>query len=267
MLCLGFINMKKGINIETFTNEKLEIGLNIRNAGIFWCYLSLFICYLLKETYLNGYIIFFVIGIFSTILISIIYFYDNSTIYSINNKTFSSEKELLKKINFVKSLIDSHIEYSKGAKNLTKSSKIIRSETYLKGFILIHEETCVKENCPLKKFLNNPDDFNIQKMSLLHFMDTIYNEAISKYIDSREIILNYVQFNYVKNFNMNAVKIYLAKLENMNTLFEHEYIIYCIRENLNNFNKSNNRQSIEEEKIKIEELIEFKYKRCKKFFF
>ena len=96
--------------------------------------------------------------------------------------------------------------------NSNKKNEGLRSQILLKGAISIHEESCVDEDCPLKKFLENENNFPIQKTSLLHYMNNYFNIGIKKFPNSRVILLNFVQFNYENKYNLSLAKTYLAKL-------------------------------------------------------
>ena len=49
----------------------------------------------------------------------------------------------------------------------------------------------------------------------------MYQEGIKKFPNSKTIIMNYVQFNYEKKYNLNSAKAFLTKLEkSQNTITE-----------------------------------------------
>lgn len=264
LLIPAIFNISKGINTTTYNNDLLESLITARDVCILWTYCALFISKILESsTNFNGQIFLLIFGLPLVISISIIFHKKKIGNFLISSNNMIDEKEYLKKINFLKSLIESFLLNDKNSSKSNRTNNVIRNDTYLKGYILLHEETCIRENCPLKKYLTNSDDFNIQKMSLLHFMNIIFNEAINKFSGSKTLILNYVQFNFEKNFNMNSAKTYLGKLEKMENNFEQEFIIYCIKENFNTFNKNNKQSNSEDEKLRIEEQLTHKFKRCK----
>lgn len=258
----AILNLSKGIDNQTYNTEFLEGLISVRNSSILWTYCALFIAKILEETNFNGQIFLLIFGLPLTISISIIYHKKKIKNFLISSNNLIDENETLNKINYLKSLVESFLLNDKNSKSL-HINKLVRNDTFLKGYILLHEETCIREHCPLKKYLANSDDFNIQKMSLLHYMDIIFNEAINKFSNSKTLVLNYVQFNYEKNFNMNSAKTFLGKLEKMENNIEQEFIIYCIKENFNNFNKNNKQNNSEDEKLRLEDIISHKFKRCK----
>jgi hypothetical protein len=257
----AILNLRKGLEITTYNNDFLDFLIRQRNSSILWNILCIFISKLTESSNFNGQIFLIILGLPLIISVSFIYHKNKIGRFKIISNNLNDENETLNLINYLKSLIESFLLNDKNSKSL-QTNKLIRNDTLLKGYILHHEEYCIKENCPLKKYLANPDDFNIQKMSLLHYMNIIFNEAINKFSNSKTLILNYVQFNYENNFNMNSAKTYLGKLEKMKNNFEQEFIIYSIKENFNTFNK-NNKHNSEDEKFRIEELVSHKFKRCK----
>jgi hypothetical protein len=64
-------------------------------------------------------------------------------------------------------------------------------------------------------------------------MNNLFVEGIKKFPNSKVILMNYIQFNYEKKYNMNSAKVYLTKLEKgVNTITEY-FIIFCIKQNIN----------------------------------
>ena len=72
----------------------------------------------------------------------------------------------------------------------------------------------------------------------------------------------FVQFNYEKKYNLNAAKTYLAKLEKQKNSLTENYVIHCIKQNIQSVNKLNDMND-GNEMIKVEETIEQKYQRLK----
>lgn len=180
----------------------------------------------------------------------------------ITNSNFNDASEILIKLKYFKKLIESFISKNKSNKS-SKLNNLKKNEILLKGYITIHEETCVIEECPLKKFLSNPHNFNVQKISLLHYINVMFNEAIKKFPNSKLLIMNFVQFNYEKKYNFNSAKSFLIKLEKSQNTLTEDFIIYCIKQNINNGNNKMNKDFNEEEMTRIEDSTEQKFKRCK----
>ena len=88
-----------------------------------------------------------------------------------------------------------------------------KNDILLKGLINQHEEQCIDEDCPLKKFLENSGNYNIQKLCLLNYMNNYFTFGIKQFPESRELLIAYIQFNYSKKFNLNAVRTHLGKIQ------------------------------------------------------
>jgi hypothetical protein len=200
-------------------------------------------------------------------IFSIIYYKKKSQNFVITNTNFTDANEILVKLKYFKVLIESFLSKNKNSKSV-KSNSLKKNEILLKGYIAIHEENCHIEECPLKKFIENPNNATVQKMTLLHYMNILFNEGIKKFPNSKLIIMNFVQFNYEKKYNLNAAKTYLMKLEKSQNTLTEDFMIYCIKQNISsmNNNKINRSLTNEEEVMRVEDTTEQKFKRCKIFY-
>ena len=263
MLVLSLFLLKKGYENPTYSNYVLECVLSIRNASLTWTFLVLFIGKLAEHSRINGMIYLLVFGYPLIIAISVIYYRKKSQKFMITSSNFNDIHEFVNRMKYLIKLIDSFLSKNKSGKaNKGNSGK--KEEILLKGTISIHEENCVTEECPLKKFEENANNFAIQKTCLLHYMNNLFTEGIKKFPNSRLLLMIFVQFNYEKKYNLNAAKTYLTKLEKQkNTLIE-DYIIFTIKQNIaSHNNKMNIGLNENEEMLRIEETIEQKYKRLK----
>lgn len=270
LVIISLLNLKRAYENPTYNNYILESMISIRNASIFWTYLVLLISKVLENSTFNGQIYLLLIGYPLIIIFSIIYYRKKTQNFMITNSNFNDANEILSKLKYFKILIESFLSKNKSSKS-SKSNNLKKNEILLKGYITIHEETCINEECPLKKFLANPNNFNIQKMSLLHYMNIVFNEGIKKFPNSKILMMNFVQFNYEKKYNLNSAKTYLTKLEKSQNTLTEDFIIYCIKQNINSSNSKLNKSfSNDDEMTRIEDTTEHKFKRCKinyKFFF
>lgn len=263
MVVGSLLNLKRGYENPTYNNHILESLISIRNASIFWTYLVLLISKIFADTSFNGPIFLLLIGYPLIIVFSIIYYRKKSQNFLITNSNFNDANEFLIKLKYFKILIESFLSKNKSSKT-NKSNNLKKNEILLKGYISIHEESCVMEECPLKKFLENNGNFNLQKISLLHYMNIMYNEGIKKFPNSKIIIMNFVQFNYEKKYNLNSAKTYLVKLEKSQNTMTEDFIIYSIKQNINSSSSKLNRSfTNEEELMRIEDTTEHKFKRLK----
>ena len=265
MLVLSLFNLKKGFDEPTFNNYTLECFLSIRNASFFWTNLILIINKLAENSKINGNIYLLIFGYPLIVFFSIIYYRKKSESFVYASSNYNNINEYLTRTKYLIKLIENYIDNNNNKAGNGKSNRNntgTKNEILLKGVISIHEETCLNEECPLKKFLDNPNNYTIQKTSLLHYINNHFNLGIKKFPNSRLLLMIFVQFNYEKKYNLNAAKTYLAKLEKQKNSLTEDYIIHCIKQNIQSSNKLNDMND-GNEMIKVEETIEQKYQRLK----
>ena len=262
LLLCSLFNVVKRLGKNTYSNFYLNCFVTIRDASVFWTYFTLCISIISQSSKINGLVYLLIIGYPLIIAISIIYYRHKNSNYLVASVSINNLNEYLIKIKGLIRLIDSYLERNKGGKMKNESNK--KKEIYLEGIIGVHEETCTNEECPLKKFRESNANFSMQKTSLLHFMNNQFIEGIKTFPESRELLLIYVQFNYEKKYNLNAAKMYLAKLEKSNNSLIENYIIYSLKQGINaNRNVVNGNGNDNEDIVKIEETTEQKYQRLK----
>jgi hypothetical protein len=184
--------------------------------------------------------------------------------FVITSSNFTDSNEILSRLRYFKVLIDSFLSKNKNSKS-EKSNSLKKNEILLKGYITIHESTCTIEDCPLKKFIESSGNYQVQKMTLLHYMNILFNEGIKKFPNNKMIIMNFVQFNYEKKYNLNSAKIFLTKLEKSQNTIVEDFIIYNIKQNISSMNNNKMNQSFngDDELMKVEDTTEHRFKRCK----
>ena len=172
---------------------------------------------------------------------------------------FKNVSEFLMRVNYLKVLIDAFISKNMSNKGGSSFNNLRKKEILLRGQIAIHEESCTNEECPLKKFLENQGNFQVQKTSLLHYMNILFNEAIKKFPDSQLILMTFVQFNFDKKYNLNAAKMYLSKLERFKNTLTEDYILFFIKKSVAMIGSKYG----EDEMVRIEDTPQHKFKRFK----
>lgn len=263
MVLISLFNLKRGYDNPTYNNYVLECILSIRNASFFWTFLILLIAKIAETSKINGLIYLLVFGYPLIITVSVIYYRKKNQNFMITSSNFNDVNEFMIRVKYMIKLIESYFSKNKSGK-ANKNNTCKKNEILLKGIIAIHEESCVTEECPLKKFEENNNNFSIQKTCLLHYMNNLFTEGIKKFPNSRMLLMIFVQFNYEKKYNLNAAKTYLTKLEKQKNTLTEDYIIYCIKQTIaSNNNKLNMGLSDNEEMLRIEDTIEQKYKRLK----
>ena len=260
MVLGSLLNLKTSFESPTYNSFFLQCMVSIRNFSVFWTFIVLLICRMLSGSNFNGMIYFLAIGYPFICIVASLYYSNLLQEFCEGKSNFKNETEFLMRANFLKVLIDDYIEKNMSVRTGTNTfNSLKQKEILLRGQIEIHEETCTNEECPLKKFLENQGNFQVQRTSLLHYMNILYSEAIKKFPDSQLILLNYVEFNYEKKYNLNTAKMYLEKLERFKNPLTEDYIIFFIKKSVsmikNNFG--------EDEMIRIEDTPEHKFKRFK----
>ena len=142
---------------------------------------------------------------------------------------FKNEDEFLNRINYFKLLIDDFIEQNRSRIKNNDYNNYKRKEIVIRGQIALHEENCLDEECPLKKFLENHGNFSVQRTSLMQYANILYVQAIKQFPDSQAIMLNFLKFNYENKYNLSTAKIYLEKIERFKNSIREDYIIFFLK--------------------------------------
>ena len=255
-LYLIYFNLSKRI----YFGQGLEIFVNLRNILAFWTFLMLLISRICLKTDFNNNIILLLLS-FPIIIYGFISFYlrsqDELDIFSSNNN--ENINTCLKQIKTWESLISSFIEEKKSnIKNFDFSQK---KEIMLNGLIKMHTKTCLKEDCPLTKFINNEGNFIIQKQCLLNYMTIFFNKSIRKFPNDILIRMHYIQFNYDHKYNLSSVKTTLEDIKNLKFKLQYHFILYCQEKHITRMQLNEANEGDEEEKEKL--ILEQNYKRLK----
>ena len=91
---------------------------------------------------------------------------------------------------------------------------------------------CVNKNCPLKKFMNNEGNLNLQKQCLFNYMNAFFNKGLKYYRKSTSLLILFIHFNYSKRFNLNCAKTNLYQLKKLKCSFKENFIIYVMEQNM-----------------------------------
>ena len=249
---------------STYNNIYLEMAVNIKNSIVMWSYFTLLISKIFYQYDTNEFIYLLVIGYPFIVYLSIIRikekdFEDINFTENINNVN-----NYIRKINFNIRLINSFIEGNRSIRNFDENQEQ-KDIILLKGFIRFHLSLCPKDDCPLRKFINNEGNANIQKQCLLNYMNIFFNKGFKKFPNSIRLLIIYIQFNYRNSSNLNKVKTSLLKLKTMECSIKDKYIIYCLEQNIQDkkiikFDYSNKNEKNNESQLDI---IEQKYQKLK----
>ena len=221
---------------STYNNNHLEIVITIKNIIILWTYFVLFLTKLFQSFIINGFIYILIIGYPVMVYLSILVNQEKEMNYSYFAGNIHSLKDLLEKIKLNTKLINSFIE---GNKNLRNENEGQRNIILLNGNIKIHNNICLNKDCPLKKFVNNEGNFNLQKQCLLNYMNAFFNKGLKNYPKNISLLILFIHFNYSKRFNLNSVKTNLYQLKKLKCSIKENFVIYCLEQNIKNMKNDN----------------------------
>ena len=246
----------------TFNNFNLEVFINIRNSLACWTYFILLIAKLSEKSQINGVIYFFCFGFPITITLCVLYIKKEESHFDFNNSGFSNIKEYLYETRILIKLINSFIEGSKNIRFGNEGSNQ-KTDILLKGVIKIHTLSCIREECPLTKFIQNPGNYNVQKQCLLNYMTIYFNQGIKKFPYSPELMLYFIQFNFSKRFNLNSVRTNISIVQKHSNTIMINFQTYILAQEIKNM-RNQISDSYESNNIEQEmDSITQKYRRLK----
>ena len=262
LLILSLYALIQEFDDSTFNNFKLEVFVCIRNSLAFWTYFVLLIAKLCKNSQINGVIYFFCLGIPLTILCCFLFLQKKENNFDYNTSSFTNINEYLNKTRLLIKLIDSFIEGSKNIRFGNEGSNQ-KNDILLKGIIKIHTLDCIREDCPLTKFIQNPGNYNIQKQCLLNYMTLYFNLGLKKFPNSPKLVLYFVQFNFSKRFNLSSVRTNISVVQKKINPYIVNFIVYVLSQQIKNMRNqisdSNESNNMEQEMDALNQ----KYRRLK----
>ena len=238
LLILTLYAMRQEFFEPSFNNNKIQIFINIKYFLSSWTYLVLILAKFFKGTKINGLIYILIVGFPFVIICSILLVNKNKHNIDYNIDNSSNLNEYLTKTKALIKLINSFIHGSKivrfGSESDNQEEDII-----LKGIIKIHALKCIREECPLTKFMQNPGNYNVQKQCLINYMTIYFTNGIKLYPFSTELKLYYIDFNFSNRANLNSVKTNISLLENSPNTIALKFIIYKLSKDIQNMNSEN----------------------------
>ena len=246
---------------NTFNNNKIEIFINIKYFLASWTYFILLLAKFFEGTQINGLIYLFSFGIPFLIICCILLVNKRESSFDYNTENFNNINEYLQKTRALIKLITSFIEGSKSIRFGSESSNQ-KEDIILKGIIKIHYLKCIREECPLTKFIKNPGNYNIQKQCLLNYMTIYFGLGMKRFPFSTELILYNIQFNFSNRANLNAVRININTVQNNPNSDKLNFIIFMLAKDIRNM-KSKNLNEDSSNYEQEHELLNQKYIRLK----
>ena len=260
LLILSIFLLYEEIKSPIYNESSLELIVNIRNILIVWTFFVLLVAKLCFYTKINNLIYLLIFG-YPIIIFSYIMFYKaHENTFNYTNHKFNNINSCLSQTLFLIKLIDSFIDNNNN--NIKyKENTNSKNDILLKGFIKIHSEKCLKEDCPLTKFIKNEGNFIVQKQCLLNYMSIYFNKVIKTYPYNLFLKLYYIHFNFSKNYHLNNAKTNLELIKKMEYDMNEEFIIYCLEQQIM---KSKNKDiDFGNEAEKEHSLLDHNYKRLK----
>ena len=182
--------------------------------------------------------------------------------FNYNNHKFNDIHSCLSQTSFLIKLINSFIDDNSNNNNLKyKENTNPKNDILLKGFIKIHSEKCLKEECPLTKFIKNEGNFIIQKQCLLNYMTNYFKKVIKSFPYNLILKLYCIHFNFSKNYQLAKSKTNLELIKKMKHDLNEEFIIYCLEQQI--LKSKNKELDFENELEKENTILEHNYKRLK----
>ena len=261
LLILTLYAMKQEFFEYSFNHDKIEIFINLKYFLAFWTYFVLIFAKFFDETKINGLIYILAFG-FPFVIIACVLLVDKYKYhfdYNLENTT--SLNEYLIKTKALVRLISSFIEGSKIIR-FGAESENQKEDTILKGIIKIHTIKCVREECPLTKFIQNPANYNVQKQCLINYMTIYFGQGIKKFPFSTELKLYNIEFNFSNRANLNSVKTNISILQNTPNTVGLKFIIYKLSKDIHNM-KSENVNGDSSNYEQEHEILNQKYRRLK----
>ena len=249
------------LNRKVYYFHGLELMINLRNILIFWTFFMLLIARICLKTNFNNNIILLVLCYPIIIFGFILYFLRNENQYSFfssnNNENINN---CLGRIKILISLINSFIEEKTSSlKHYENFSP--KNDIMLKGIIEIHTKNCLKEECPLTKFIKNEGNYIAQKQCLVNYMTIFFNNAIRKFPNDVLIKMYYIQFNYDQKYNLSSVKATFEDIKKLKFKLQSQFILYSQEKHITRMQLDEVNEGNEEEKEKL--ILEQNYKKLK----
>ena len=196
------------------------------------------------------------------IFCSIISFKEFETEFDYTNSSFNNISTCLGKTRFLIRLINSYLDENKNGGKYNESVNM-KNDILLKGLVKLHTETCIKEDCPLTKFIKNDGNYNVQKQCLLNYMSAFFNNAMKKFPYNKLLKLYYIQFNFYKKYNLNSVRANLEEIKKMKSDLKEEFILYCLENEISKAKIKDVKEGNEKEQETL--IIEQNYRKLKDY--
>ena len=246
---------------NSYNNNRIEIVVNLRNSLVLWTYFMLLIAKFFQSTQINGIIYIFCLGIPIVIICFVLLVNENKSNLDYNIMNYNNTKEYLVKVRNLIKLVTSFIKNSKTARF---GVEVInqKEDILLKGIIKIHSLECIKEDCPLTKFMENNGNYNIQKQCILNYMTIYFNSGMKRFPFSSKLILYNIHFNFTNRINMNSVRNNISLLQNSYNTNKTNFLLFMLSKDIRNM-KSKDVNGDSSDYEQEHEILNQKYRRLR----
>ena len=261
LFILSLYAMIEEFKYNSYNNNRIEIVVNLRNSLVLWTYFMLLIAKFFQSTQINGIIYIFCLGIPIVIICFVLLVNENKSNLDYNIMNYNNTKEYLVKVRNLIKLVTSFIKNSKtarfGAEVINQKEDIL-----LKGIIKIHSLECIKEDCPLTKFMENNGNYNIQKQCILNYMTIYFNLGMKRFHFSSKLILYNIHFNFTNRINMNSVRNNISILQNSYNTHKTNFLLFMLSKDIRNM-KSKDVNGDSSDYEQEHEILNQKYRRLR----
>ena len=261
LFILSLYAMIEEFKYNSYNNNRIEIVVNLRNSLVLWTYFMLLIAKFFQGTQINGIIYIFCFGIPIVIICFVLLVNENKSNLDYNIMNYNNTKEYLVKVRNLIKLVTSFIKNSKtarfGAEVINQKEDIL-----LKGIIKIHSLECIKEDCPLTKFMENNGNYNIQKQCILNYMTIYFNSGMKRFPFSSKLILYNIHFNFTNRINMNSVRNNISLLQNSYNTHKTNFLLFMLSKDIRNM-KSKDVNGDSSDYEQEHEILNQKYRRLR----
>ena len=261
LFIFSFYALMEEFKNNSYNNNRIETFVNLRNSLVFWTYFMLLIAKFFQGTQLNGIIYIFSFGIPIVIICFILLVSENKSNIDYNIMDYNTINEfIIKARNFIK-LVTSFIKNNKNMR-FGAEVKNHKEDILLKGIIKIHSLDCIREDCPLTKFMKNTGNYNIQRQCILKYMTMYFNSGLRKFPFSSKIILYNIHFNFTNRTNMNSVRNNISILQKTHNTHKINFLLFMLAKDIHDMkiNEVNGDSSDNEQE---HEILNQKYRRLK----
>ena len=244
-----------------YNKKKFELFLNLRNVFVFWTFLNLLIAKICYNSKIKAMIYLLISGYPLITFAYIMYFSEKYNKFNFNHTSINNVNDCITQLRLLLRLIDSFLGENRSNLNNNIENHNQKNDLMLKGIIKMHTTNCLRQDCPLTKFINSKGNYNVQKQCLLNYMAMSFITSIKKFPDNILLRMQFIQFNYDKKYNLNSIKSTFEEIKKMKFNLSSEFILYCQEKEISKIRMRGVDDGNDEEKEKL--VLDQNYKKLK----